>query len=654
MSDSTRHEFKAEISQLLDILVHSVYTSKDIFVRELVSNATDALEKVRFAQVRGEAVFQDDAPLEISIDSREEGGAKVLTIADTGVGMTADEIRENLGTIAHSGAAAFLEQVRGEGESPVGKEGDEAAGASDDVSLIGRFGVGFYSVFMAAKKVVVTSRSKALDATAVCWTSDGLGSYTVADVEDDVNRGTRIEVWLREDEDRFADLEMIKGAVKKYSNFVPFPIRIGDEAVNAVTALWREQPSATKDEQYKEFFEYLTFPGNESATHLHFSVDVPLQFSALLFVPKANAEMFGFGEREVSLQLYVKRVLIDGENKDLLPKYLRFVTGVVESEDLPLNVSRETLQENSIVIKIRDTLTRKLLGCLLELAEKNPDEYGELWRTFGIVLKEGHSDFPNREKFAELLRFNSSTCDDEKGLVSLAEYVARMSDDQKAIYYLTGASREALLRDPRLEVFRKNDIEVLYLTDVSDEFVLGNLGEYAEKQLVSADQVKPEDLRFGSGADEDDDGADDASEASAVDIAALAERFKDVLGDRVTDVRASERLVDSPACLVNEDGMSSHMDRVFRHLNKDTDLPKRVLELNAKHPLVHKLAKIFEADRGDDFLPRACEQIFEGAMLLDGYLSDPHELVELMKATLEDAAGGRLGAAAEESPSDES
>jgi molecular chaperone HtpG len=348
--------------------------------------------------------------------------------------------------------------------------------------------------------------------------------------------------------------------------------------------------------------------------------------------------MLGFGRGEVSLHLYVKRVLIDAENKNLLPAYLRFAKGVVESDDLPLNVSRETLQENRLVMKIRDTLTRRLLDQLLDLAKENPDEYVKFWRAFGRIFREGYNDFTNRDKFHNLLRFNSSRHADAQGLIGLADYVAAMPEGQKAIYYLSGASREALLRDPRLELFRKRGVEVLYLDETADEFILSGVGQYQEKPLVSADQVKPEDLKGLGGAAEESE-AESEKPAEKAEVEPLLARCKEVLGDRVTDVRASQRLIDSPACLVSDDDqMSGYMDKMMRLMQKNTDLPKRVLELNPAHPLIRGLEQRLAADPQDSFVARACEQLFEGCMLVDGYLSDPHRFVERMNSILTDAA----------------
>ncbi|MBN1441987.1 MAG: molecular chaperone HtpG [Planctomycetes bacterium] len=644
MSSSTSHtyEFKAEIQQLLDILIHSVYTSKDVFIRELVSNSADALEKARFCQVQGQAVHSPDIPLEICIATRKEGDSHRLIVSDTGIGMTPDEVRENIGTIAHSGAAAFLERLRAGSSSPE---------ASRDLNLIGKFGVGFYSVFMAAEKVVLTSRSADPSAPAVRWSSEGRGSYSLESFDEDIPRGTSIEVHLKKEEARFAEKDTVSGAIRKYSNFVPFPIRVDGEQVNKVSAIWREPPSQVKDDQYDAFFKFISHDVENPILRLHLSVDAPIQFSALLFVPRTNTEILGFGEGEVSIQLYAKRVLIDAENRELLPKYLRFVRGVVESEDLPLNISRQTLQENVLVMKIRDTLTKKLFALFQELADTKPAEYEELWRTFGRILKEGHADFAHRERLHGLLRFNSSIHEDEKALTGLKSYLERMKAEQKAVYYLSGPSRESLERDPRLEIFRKKGIEVLYLYDLADEFVLGGIGTFEEKPIVSADQAKPEDLRGGG----EDDSAEDEKEKrekekdeekrekeAASRIDPLIRRFREILGDRVTAVRASRRLVDSPACLVSDDTrISSHMDKMLRLIHRDKELPRRALELNAEHPLIQSLNRIAAAGAADPFLEKACEQILEGALLVDGYLMDPHRLVERMNAILADAAALR-------------
>ena len=630
-NEARTHEFKAEIKQLLDILIHSIYTSKDVFVRELISNAADALEKVRFQQASGVELHSPNLPHEIRIETDQEGGR--LIISDTGIGMTDAEIDANIGTIAHSGATAFLEHLKQ----------DASAKESADVNLIGRFGVGFYSVFMAADKVVLTTQSADAAAKPAIWTSDGTGQYTIGTPSESIPRGTRIEIHLKKDEANFADESHIKSVIQRYSNFVPFPIFVNDEQVNQTTALWREPASQVKDDQYNEFYKLISHDFQEPLMRLHHSVDGALQFSSLLFVPQSNPEVMGFGEGEVNLQLYVQRVLIDGQNKHCLPPYLRMVRGVVESSDLPLNVSRETLQQNRMLAKIRDILTSKLLDMFLELADNDPEKYKTFWTTYQRVLKEGYNDFSHREKIQELYRFNSSAQDSDDDLIGLAQYLANMPEGQSAIYYLSGPSRDALERDPRLELFRKNNIEVLYLYDGADEFVLNALGKYKDKELVSADHAKPEDLKFGVNADQTND--DDPAEANeAMDSQPLIDRFKEILGDRVIDVKTSERLIDSPACLVGDDNqLSSHMEKMMRMMNQSDEVPKRVLEINPKHALLRHLSSLLAKEEANPFVETACEHLFEGCLLMDGYLADPHKLVERMNTVLTTAAEQQAG-----------
>ncbi|MCA8961825.1 MAG: molecular chaperone HtpG [Planctomycetes bacterium] len=625
--DARTYEFQAEVRKLLDILVHSVYSSKDVFIRELISNAADALEKVRFATVRGTDVVPDDREPGIWIETESDGDGddarKRLIITDNGIGMTEDEVRSNLGTIARSGATAFLEAL---------KDGER------DVSLIGQFGIGFYSVFMVAEKVVVRTRSATPGATAVEWESDGLGAYTIQEIDEEIPRGTRIEVHLKAEEHRFAERYTIEDAIRTYSNFVPFPVHLDGKVENKTKAIWREQPANVTDEEYLEFSKFLTFDPGEPLYRLHFVTDSPLQFSALLYAPSTNPESMGFGESEVSLQLYVKRVLIDGSNRDLLPSYLRFIKGVVESEDLPLNISRETLQENRVLAKIRDILTRKVLGGFADIASKDEEKYLEIWDKFGRTLKEGYADFANREKVHPLLRFGTSA---KEGLTGLDAYVERMPDAQKAIYYFTGPSRDALDREPRLELLRSKDVEVLYLYDVADEVVLGSIMKYRDKPILSADQVKVEDVaELGDPTRKADD--EPAEKAARDRASSLLDRFREILGERVAEIRFSDRLVDSPACLVNVDGTSAHLDKILRIMNKDTELPKRILEVNARHPLIRSLSALVARDAKDPFIEQACEQLFDGAMLADGYLTDPHRFVARMQEVLTEAARSRV------------
>ncbi|MBN1894877.1 molecular chaperone HtpG, partial [bacterium] len=443
-AEQTHHyKFKAEISQLLDILTHSLYTHRDIFIRELVSNAADALDKVRFRDVKGEPYCDPELGLEIRI--RTDKDKKIFRISDTGVGMTRAELLQNIGTIAKSGTAEFVKKMA---EQP-----------SAGINLIGRFGVGFYSVFMAGERVEIVTKSADTTEAACVWTSDGRGTFEIADALGKIKRGTEITVHLRQDAEMFTDPDKVRAAVEKYSNFVPFPIYLNDEKVNKITAVWREPKTSIKAEQYQEFYKFIAHQEEDALTWLHLAADVPIQFYGLVFVPKTNFESLGFGKDEEGIHLFVKRVLVDAHARDILPPYLRFCRGVLESDDLPLNISRETLQENPYLIKIKNTLTSKILGHLHELGREKPDDYLALWKQHGRILKEGYTDFSHKEELARLFRFNSSKCADADERISLETYAGRMHPQQEQIYFLSGPSRETLEANPAMEIFKAKDIE---------------------------------------------------------------------------------------------------------------------------------------------------------------------------------------------------
>jgi len=622
MGKKTTHKFKAEVSQLLDILVHSLYTNKEIFLRELVSNASDALEKVRF-KTTAEA-GDDDTSLEIHITSDKDAGT--ITVTDTGVGMTRDELMQNIGTIAHSGTAELARQA---------EEGKESLDA-----LIGRFGVGFYSVYMIADEVTVTTRSIEPDSKPIAWTSDGRTDYKLQELDEDLPRGTRIEVKIKEDlAAQFTNNAHIKHVINKHSNFVNFPIFIEDERVNTVSALWREPKFQISDEQYAEFYKFLTFDTEDPFDTLHTSVDAPVQFNALMFTPKSDNDPFGMGRDNRGLDLYVRRVLIEKQNKDLLPEYLGFVKGVVDTEDLPLNISRETLQDNILMRKISSTLVKQVLGNLEKMAKDNAERYDEFWNIHGNLFKAGYMDFLNKDKFGNLVRFNSSASDDAKGLTSFADYISRAKEDQKEIYYAYGPSREALAISPHLEVFRKKGIEVLYLYEPIDEFVMDALRDFDGCTLVSAEHAEMEKLdKFETLEKEEKAEALSDDQKSTLD--ALITKIKDVLGDAVTEVKASQRLSDSPVCLANPDGnVTSSMDKIMRVMSKDSSIPKKVLEINPDHALVRNMLTIFEKNSDDPFIEQAANQLFESALLLEGYLTDPHALVGRVQDLLTKSSG---------------
>lgn len=621
MSQTDQFEFKTEIKQLLDIITHSLYTSREVFLRELVSNASDALDKLRFEQARSTDIKDPDLELSIAITADKD--KKILTITDTGIGMTREELIRNIGTIAHSGSAEFIRQAMADKEN--------------SSNIIGRFGVGFYSVFMAADKVTIRTRSFRPDAKTVEWVSDGLGTYTIAELEDDAPRGTAITVQLKEDAAEFADKNQITSIIKKHSNFISFPILVQEEKVNTVPALWRENKFSITPEQYKEFYTFLTYDHEAPLDTLHMSVDAPVQFSALAFVPPHSADTFGFDRDNYGLDLYVRRVLIQTKNKDLIPEYLGFMRGVVDTEDLPLNISRETLQENLLIRKIASTLTKQILGHLKKLGQ-DKDCYAAFWKEHSKRFKLGYMDFANQEAFGELLRFNSSRHDGKDGLISLDEYIETAKDGQKDIYYISGPSREAIEQNPHLEIFRTKGLEVLYLYEPIDEFVMDSLRKFKDFEFRSTENADIESLEKFADAGENAPKSQELSDEEAKDMDRFLKRVREILGDRITEARVSKRLSQSPSCLVSPDGATSQMHKIMQLVTKDTSIPKKVFEINQDHALIRNLLAVFGKDEKDPFVTSVIEQLYESALLMDGYLSDPHKMVARLNRLMEDSS----------------
>lgn len=621
MSQTDQFEFKTEIKQLLDIITHSLYTSREVFLRELVSNASDALDKLRFEQARSTDIKDPDLELSIAITADKD--KKILTITDTGIGMTREELIRNIGTIAHSGSAEFIRQAMADKEN--------------SSNIIGRFGVGFYSVFMAADKVTIRTRSFRPDAKTVEWVSDGLGTYTIAELEDDAPRGTAITVQLKEDAAEFADKNQITSIIKKHSNFISFPILVQEEKVNTVPALWRENKFSITPEQYKEFYTFLTYDHEAPLDTLHMSVDAPVQFSALAFVPPHSADTFGFDRDNYGLDLYVRRVLIQTKNKDLIPEYLGFMRGVVDTEDLPLNISRETLQENLLIRKIASTLTKQILGHLKKLGQ-DKDRYAAFWKEHSKRFKLGYMDFANQEAFGELLRFNSSRHDGKDGLISLDEYIETAKDGQKDIYYISGPSREAIEQNPHLEIFRAKGLEVLYLYEPIDEFVMDSLRKFKDFEFRSTENADIESLEKFADAGENAPKSQKLSDEEAKDMDRFLKRVREILGDRITEARVSKRLSQSPSCLVSPDGATSQMHKIMQLVTKDTSIPKKVFEINQDHALIRNLLAVFGKDEKDPFVTSVIEQLYESALLMDGYLSDPHKMVARLNRLMEDSS----------------
>jgi molecular chaperone HtpG len=618
-----KHEFRTEVRKLLHIITHSLYTNREIFLRELVSNASDALDKLRFAQTRGEAAPAADLDLNIAITVNEE--TRTLTVSDTGIGMTRQELIDNLGTVASSGSERFLKELA--------EKGEQAS------NIIGRFGVGFYAVFMVADSVTVTTRS-ALDASGAWrWTSDGLGSFELEEALDAPERGTRIDIRLKEDAGDFLKKDHLKDVIRRHSNFIPFPVSVEGEHVNTTPALWREPRFQVTEEQYKDFYTFLTFDTQAPMDTIHLSIDAPVQFTSLAFIPNFGNELFGYDRDKYGLDLYVRRVLISKEYKALIPEYLSFLKGVVDTEDLPLNISRETLQENALIAKIRQTLVKQVLAHLAKLAESDAEKYATFWRTHGRVFRMGYNDYVNRDKFIPLLRFNSSALDDEKGLCSLDDYIGRAREGQKTVWYVSAPNREAARLNPHVEIFRRKGIEVLYLYEAADEFIMESLGKWNEFEFRSAEHADADALK-----DFDDVEKKDAPEALDEEgrktLSSLLSHMKTLLGDKVEDVRESARLSDSPACLASKDGgMTASMEKLMRVMNKDESVPRKVLEINPDHPLTRNLLRLYRADADDRLLAQATEQLYESALLLEGYLRDPHALVGRVNSLLEQATG---------------
>jgi molecular chaperone HtpG len=603
------YEFRAEIQQLLNILVHSLYTDREIFLRELVSNASDALNRVQFEMLTNKDVVDPDAELAIHITVDKD--AKTITVSDTGIGMNQEEMIENLGTIAHSGALSFLNALKEKGNS--------------SADIIGQFGVGFYSVFMIADKVSVTSRSFRPDEQAYTWTSDGGNSYTIEPSEK-TTRGTDVVIHVKEDADEFLNDYRLERIVKKHSNYVAFPIYVGEKVVNAQQALWRRSPREVTEQEYLDFYKQLTYDPGEPFLHVHQVSDAPVQFYSLLYVPSRLDRGLFQADTESGPQLYARKVLIQEHAKDLLPQWMRFVEGVVDSEDLPLNISRETVQANRVMARLKNTLSSKLIGELESMAEKDADKYTTFWNEFGRMVKEGvATDATNRDRLNSLLRFHSSR--NAEAWVSLKDYVQNMVDGQEEIFYLFGEDVKSLSHSPHLDVFKSRGIEVLFLTDTIDSFMMNALMEFQGKKLRNGADA---DLELPESKDAEPEG----EALPADDFNKLVERFKETLGDRVSDVRESKVLTESPARLVSQDkGFGADMERVYRMLDKQFAAPKRILELNPRHPLIRNLAELGDSPLVD----YVAEQLLESALLLEGIHPNPADMVPRIQALMEAA-----------------
>jgi|UniRef100_UPI00404A6969 TNF receptor-associated protein 1 len=611
MSKTTpqKFEFQAEIKQLLDIVIHSLYTEKEIFVRELVSNASDALEKLRHTQITEKDILDDSLELEVNVTTDDK--AKTITIQDFGIGMTRAELVENLGTIAHSGSKAFLKSL--------------SEGGAKNTNLIGQFGVGFYSAFMVAESVKVYSRSWNKAEPGHVWTSDGSGSYEIEESEDE-RRGTKVVIKLKKECGDYAQDSTVKSILERYSAFVSFPINLNAKRVNTVQALWLRNKKEIKDEEYTEFYKFQSHAFDDPRLRLHFSADAPLSINALLFVPKTNTEKMGFSRLEPSVSLYCRKVMIDAKPKDLLPEWLRFIKGVVDSEDLPLNISRETMQDKALIDKLNKVITKRFLKFLEDQAKKHVDTYNEFYGEFGIFLKEGAAmDFAHKDQIVKLLRFESSLTEKDK-TTSLEDYVSRMGAEQKEIYYLVGPNRASIESGPYLEGFKARNLEVLFCYEAVDEYVMSNVREFDGKKLTGADHsdVKLSNLDQPEGA------------LSKDEVEALTKWLKESLGERVNEVKSSDRLVDSPALALNADQfMSPHMRRMMKAMNKGgEETPLKVnLEINPRAALMKRVYDLHTAE--PEKAGMIAGQIFDNALISAGLLEDATPMVARLYKLLE-------------------
>jgi len=597
MTQETR-SFQAEVSRLLDIVAHSLYSQKEIFLRELISNASDACDRLRYASLTEPGVSEGDSAYRVVLTP--DKSARTLTVSDNGIGMNRAELIENLGTIARSGTAAFVDQLSGD--------------ARKDMSLIGQFGVGFYSAFMVADKVEVKSR-KAGESQGWRWVSDGKGEFTIEPLPE-VARGAMIVVHLREGEDEYLEPPRLRRIVNTYSDHIGLPIVLKDgakeETINTASALWTRQKSEITQEQYNEFYHHVGHSFDDPWLTLHTKAEGVLEYTNLLFVPSAKPFDLFDPERKSRIKLYVRRVFITDEGTNLLPAYLRFLRGVVDSEDLPLNISREMLQSNPMVTRIRQQLTKRILTELAKKATESPEEYIKFWDNFGAVLKEGlYEDREHREELLTLARFRSTVRD---GLISLDEYVAAMKPGQEAIYTITGDSLEVIKQSPQLEGFRAREVEVLLMTDPIDEFWVPAIGSHKDKPFKSAtrggvdlDKIPPPEDREG-----------EQSEPPAK-LASLIAIFKLALGDAVKDVRSSDRLTDSAVCLVADEGdMDMHFERLLKQHRQLDTTSKRILELNPRHKLIERLAATVGEVGASDQLSEFAWILLDQALIIEG------------------------------------
>ena len=604
------HQFQTEVRQLLDIVIHAFYSDREVFVRELVSNASDALEKLRLKQLTQTGIYEPERELRIAITTDEEAGT--LTIADSGIGMTQEEVVEFLGTIAHSGTKKFLEAMK------------ESKGGTQD--LIGQFGVGFYSVFMAADKVEVTTRSWQPDAAPVKWVSDGQEGYELTEAAADTPRGTSILIHLKEDAKNFAKGDHTRYILSKYSNFVGFPIDFNGEHLNTVQAIWMKSKKDVTPEEYEGFYQFIAHTENKPLSYMHFSADAPIVLNSVLFVPEENPEAMGFGRCEPMVSLYCHKVLIDSKPEKLLPEWLRFLAGVVDSEDLPLNISREMLQDNSLLRKVAGIITKRFIKHLEGVAKNETETYEKFWRTFSRYIKEGVvTSWEHKDALGKLLRFESTFTEPGK-LTSFEDYVSRMKENQKDIYVLYGTSRSQLENSPYLDALKARGFEVGFFTEGGDQFVVESLMKFGEKEIKSIDRAGLELPPLE--AQPDQPGLDDA------EAEGLTTWVSDTFKDRFSKVSTSDRVTSAPAIALQGEGdISPEIKAYLRAMGQEIPETHPEIAFNPHNPIVMKLAELRTQDEALATL--LADQLINTALLRAGMLDDPAKLADNSQALLE-------------------
>jgi len=641
----TVKKFETEVQQLLDLVIHSLYSNKEIFLRELVSNASDAIDKIRFESHSNMELLEGNADWKIKLSADKEAGT--LTITDNGIGMNMDEVAENIGTIAKSGTRNFVAALKEQN-------------LSDNPELIGQFGVGFYASFMVADKVVLTTRKAGEKEYGCRWESTGDGSYTIEECQKET-RGTEIVLHLKEDMKDFLDEWRIRSVIKKYSDYVQYPVvmditrtetvkgadgqeiegggtieKTTEETLNSMKAIWTRPKSEISEEEYQEFYKHISHDYDKPLSTIHYSAEGVSEFKSIVYIPSHKPFDLFLRDHKKGVHLYVKRVYITDNCEALLPDYLRFIKGVVDSSDLPLNVSREILQEDVQIKRIQKSLVGKILSTLAEMREKAYEDYLKFWGEFGPVLKEGiHFDYANKEKLQDLLLFESSKTENGK-FVTFKEYVERMPEGQKEIYYITGMSRASVENSPYMEVFRKKGYEVLYLTDPVDEWVVQSLNSYAEKHLKAIDRG---DLELDS--EEEKQAHEAKKEEAKKEYGSLISFIQETLKEKVKEVRLSSRLTESACCLVaDEMGLNANMEKILKSMNQEVPEAKRILELNPDHPIMQVMTAMYEKDKENAKLSDYCELLFDQALLTEGSpIKDPLRFTKLVSELM--VTGGK-------------